>query len=514
MPDSKRYLLEMQHITKAFPPVTALADVTFAARAGSVHALCGENGAGKSTLMKVLSGVHQPDGGKIIIDGVERYFTSPGDALNAGISMLYQELELAEHLTVYENVFLGREILAHRRFHTVDNTAEIQAVEAMLAQYHFNLDVRAPIRNLSPGECQIVELMKELMRNARIIVMDEPTSSLSDAEARSLFRVIRELRAKNLVIIYISHRMEEVLDLADDISVLRDGRVVASAPASELNIGQIVRHMVGREIDDFYPRREPRPGPVRIQIEGLSAKQTRVHDVSFSVRAGEIVGMAGLVGAGRSETARLIFGCDARDSGRVLMDGVPLDIRNPRDAIRAGIAFLTEDRKRTGLCTNLPCSWNVTLPNYENIGMSMLLDLNREDLLCRKLGSEVRVKWSEPSAAADSLSGGNQQKVLLARWLLADSKFMIFDEPTRGIDVGAKKEIYTLLNQLALEGRALLVISSELPELFGICDRILVMRDGRLVADLATDKTTPEEIMRFAALENSSEPNLKVSDYE
>ncbi len=497
--NSSPYILQMENIVKRFPPVTALSNVTFRVRPGTVHAICGENGAGKSTLMKILAGVYPPDEGRIILDGQEKIFHNPMDSIQSGISMLYQELELAGDLSVYENVFLGSEILSSRFLHTVDTAAEILAVKKLIDEYGFKIDPEALIRHLSPGECQIVELLKALMRNAKIIVMDEPTSSLSEAEAEILFRIIHDLRKRKITIIYISHRMEEVKMLADDISVLRDGEVVASGSAAKLDIPEVIRHMVGRELNDYYPQRTPKIGEVVFKAENLTSANG-IENVSFEVRSGEIAGMAGLVGAGRSETARAIFGVDPLISGKCFLNGVELKIENPRDAIRSGIAFLTEDRKRTGLCTNLPCSWNITLPNYEFIGMKNFLELAKEKNLSLQLGKKVKVKWSSPDAPADSLSGGNQQKVLLARWLMADSEFLIFDEPTRGIDVGAKKEIYSLLNELAQSGKAILIISSELPELFGVCDRLIVMRDGRIAGDLPKDKTTPEEVMHLSSV--------------
>lgn len=492
--------LKMRSIVKTFGPVTALQNVTFSANPGTVHALCGENGAGKSTLMKVLAGVYQPDAGEIVIDGQKRMFATPKQALEAGISMLYQELDLAEHLTVYENIFLGHELRYKIPF-MIDRTGMVNQTRQYCRKYGFDIDPEATIRSLTPGQCQIVELLKALMKNARIIVMDEPTSSLSEGETEQLFKVVNQLRKLRLTIIYISHRMEEVKQLADEISVLRDGEVVATGPASEMDIPTVVRHMVGRELKDYYPQRQTNPGPVLFEAENLSSKEG-IRDISFSVREGEIVGMAGLVGAGRTETARAIFGIERLQSGQIKLDGKRFKIRRPSKAIRKGIAYLTEDRKRTGLCTILPCSWNMTLPNYPRIGMRLLLRLRKEQKLCREYGDKVSVKWSSTDAPANSLSGGNQQKLLIGRWLMANSRFLIFDEPTRGIDVGAKKEVYQLLNELVSQRKGILMISSELPELFGICDRILVMRRGRLVADLVTRETTPEEVMHLAAVED------------
>ncbi|MBR4675610.1 MAG: sugar ABC transporter ATP-binding protein [Victivallales bacterium] len=492
------YLLQMEGITKRFGPVTALSNVTFSVRRGTVCALCGENGAGKSTLMKVLAGVHRPDSGRILLDGKEMVFAGPKDALAAGISMLYQEVELAGHLTVYENLFLGREILRGGLFKCIDSDAEIRQVQELIAKNHFQLDPLATVAELSPGQCQLVELLKAMLSGARLIVMDEPTSSLSEGEAATLFQIIHQLKAQGITIIYISHRLEEVLALADDICVLRDGAVVFGAPASELTVDTLVRQMVGRELSQYYPPRSSKPGEVLFEARNLTT--ARIYDVSFQVRAGEIVGMAGLVGAGRSETAQAIFGIDPLISGECLLDGKKVTVRRPTEAIAAGIGFLTEDRKRTGLCTELPCSWNITLPNYERLGMGHILSLPREREECLALGEKMHLKWRQPEDPASSLSGGNQQKLLVSRWLQADSKFLIVDEPTRGIDVGAKAEIYALLNDLAAAGKAILLISSELPEILGMCDRVLVMREGRLTADLKASETTAEEIMHKAAV--------------
>ena len=491
------YSLRMEGITKTFGPVTALNNVSFSARPGTVHALCGENGAGKSTLMKVLAGVHLPDAGRIFIAGCEQVFNQPAAALKAGISMLYQELDLAPDLSICENIYLGHEIPGRFPF-KLDHSAMLKQTRQLIASNGFELDPEARIGDLPPGDCQIAELLKALMREAKIIVMDEPTSSLSEKEAKRLFAIIRRLRQRGITIIYISHRMEEITALADDISILRDGEVVHFAPAAELDIDTIVRHMVGRRLNDFYPPREPAVGEHCFTAEHISSVEG-VNDVSFNIRHGEIVGMSGLVGAGRTETARAICGIVPKTSGSMLLNGKKLSVKTPGSAIRHGIAYLTEDRKRTGLCTNLACSWNISLPNYERIGMKNFIRPARERRLATEAGEKIKVKWSAPDAPADSLSGGNQQKVLIARWLEADSEFIIFDEPTRGIDVGAKHEVYTILDKLAQQHKAILVISSDLPELFGICDRILVMCRGRLVGNLNVKETTPEAVMHLAA---------------
>ena len=491
-------LLRMEGIRKEFPPVVALSDVTFSVRRGTVCALCGENGAGKSTLMKVLAGVHQPDAGRIVLDGEERRFSGPADAIAAGISMLYQELDLAGDLTVFENVFLGREIV-RGPLGCVDEEAEIKAVRELAQAHGFPLDPLAPVSSLSAAQCQLVELLKALLGGARMVVMDEPTSALSEAEAVRLFEIIRDLRSRGISVVYISHRLEEVLALADDVCVLRDGAVVFSSPAAGLDPATLVRHMVGREISQYYPPRpDTPPGQVLFEARGLTTG--RIHDISFSVREGEIVGLAGLVGAGRSETAEAIFGVDPPISGEVLLGGRPLRLGSPAEAIAAGIGYLTEDRARTGLCAGLPCSWNVALPNYDRLGMGHVISPEREREAAASLGARMHLKWGGPDDPASSLSGGNQQKLLVSRWLLADSRLLIVDEPTRGIDVGAKAEIYALLRELAATSKGILLISSELPELLGLSDRVIVMRGGRIAGELAGDAATSEAVLRLAAL--------------
>ncbi len=492
----------MTGISKRFGPVQALRDVRLTVGTGTVHALVGENGAGKSTLMKILAGVYQPDAGTIEIHGRRQTFENPAQAIGAGVSMIYQELDLAEHLTAAENIFLGAEPRGPVPY-TVSHRTMLARADELARRFNFDLDAAAKVEDLPTGDCQIVEILKALRRNASIIVMDEPTSSLSEREARRLFEVVRRLRSQGLSIIYISHRLEEIIDLADEVSVLRDGQLVHSEPMTNLDIPKIVHYMVGRELTDFFPQRNVSLGEVLVQVDGLSS-DAGIHDIHFEVHRGEIVGMAGLVGAGRTEVARAIFGVDQKASGRIVLDGRELNIDSPGTAISNGIALLTEDRKRTGLCVELPCSWNITLPNLEQIGFKPFINPTRETRIAADVASRIAVKWSSPQAPASSLSGGNQQKLLIARWLLANSKFMIFDEPTRGIDVGAKTEVYTLLNKLAGQQKAILFISSELPELFGIADRILVMRRGKLVGNLVTKDTTPEEVMHLAAVEEKA----------
>jgi ABC-type sugar transport system ATPase subunit len=491
--------LRMTGISKSFGPVQALSDVSFIVREGTVHALVGENGAGKSTLVKILAGVYRPDKGSVQIHEKPFTFDKPEQALTAGVSVIYQDLDLAEHLTVAENVFLGNEPAGILPF-TVDYRAMVERTAELARSFNFDINPTAVVSELSTGDCQVAAIIKALARKASIIVMDEPTSSLSETEVERLFEVVRRLRKKGISVIYISHRLEEIIGLADDVTVLRDGKVVHSESVTKLDIAQIVRYMVGRELTEFFPGRDVKPGDVRVRVNNLSS-DSRIKDISFDIRAGEIVGMAGLVGAGRTEVARAIFGIDKKASGSIVLDNRQLSINSPSDAISYGIALLTEDRKRAGLCLGLPCSWNVTLASLGLLGMKRIIRPAKENKIAEDMGAQLSIKWLSPQAPVDSLSGGNQQKLLIARWLLAKSKFMIFDEPTRGIDVGAKKEVYSLLNRLAEQGKAILFISSELPELFGITDRILVMRRGRLVGNLKTGETTQEKVMHLAAVE-------------
>ncbi len=493
--------LRMEGISKRFGPVQALSDVSITVRAGTVHALVGENGAGKSTLMKILAGVHRPDAGGIELDGRVRSFAGPQEAIEAGISMIYQDLDLAEHLTVAENVFLGNEPRTALPF-MIDNRAMMNNTAELTEHFHFDIEPTAVVAELSTGDCQVAEILKSLARKASIIVMDEPTSSLSESEVERLFEIVRRLRSNGISVIYISHRLEEIVGLADEVTVLRDGRVVLSESMSELDIGTIIRYMVGRELTEFFPSRDVQIGRTLVKIDGLGSG-SRIRDVSFEIHAGEIVGMAGLVGAGRTDVAEAIFGVDKKATGKLRLDGEAVKINSPAEAIKNGIGLLTEDRKRTGLCLNLACSWNITLAGLDLLGMSRIIRPSTETKIAEELGKQLKIKWVSAEAPAESLSGGNQQKLLLARWLLTKSRFLIFDEPTRGIDVGAKKEVYGLLNELAEQGKAILFISSELGELLGVTDRILVMRRGRLVANLKTAETNQEQIMHLAAVEES-----------
>jgi len=498
-----KVILKMQGVSKSFGPVSVLRNVTFELRSGCVHAICGENGAGKSTLMKILSGLFPADSGEILLEDRKYAPAKPADAIASGIAMIYQELDLAPDLTVAENIFLGQE---PRKFGCVLDQEKLRAMTIeLLDKYRFfrnhpsDYYCDRQIKDLSIGDAQLVELLKALNRNAKILVMDEPTSSLSTQEAEQLFAIVEQLRSQGMAIIYITHRMEEVSRLADYVSVLRDGEMVCSCPAKDIDVPGIIRQMVGREIQDFYPRRHASIGEVVLSVRDL-ADGSKISGINLELRAGEIVGLAGLVGAGRTEVADAIFGVTADTSGTVELEGRRLEKRTPASSISQGIAYLTEDRKRSGLCLGLPCAWNISLPNLRRLSPGGIIPLSREEKLATDYGNEVSTRWASPQENAENLSGGNQQKLLLARWLMAESKVLLLDEPTRGVDVGAKKEIYTILNSLAEQGKAILMISSELPEILGMCDRILVMKDGRLVAELPAQGATQEEIMKHAAL--------------
>jgi ABC-type sugar transport system ATPase subunit len=391
--------LRMTGISKSFGPVQALSDVSFTVRTGTVHALVGENGAGKSTLMKILAGVYQPDKGSIEIHEKPYTFDRPDQALAVGVSMIYQDLDMAEHLTVAENVFLGNEPAGCLPF-TIDHNETVRKTAELAKSFNFEVIPTSIVSELSTGDCQVAAIIKALARKASIIVMDEPTSSLSETEVERLFEIVRLLRQKGISVVYISHRLEEIIGLADEVTVLRDGKVVHSESVTKLDIAQIVRYMVGRELTEFFPDRDVKPGDVRVNVNNLSS-DSRISDISFDIRSGEIVGMAGLVGAGRTEVARAIFGVDKKASGSIVLDNKELSINSPADAISNGIALLTEDRKRTGLCLGLACSWNVTIASLGLIGMKRIINPARENKIAADMGEQLSIKWLSPQAPVD-----------------------------------------------------------------------------------------------------------------
>jgi ABC-type sugar transport system ATPase subunit len=488
-------LLEMRGIEKSFPGVRAITRGEFNLRGGEVHALVGENGAGKSTFIKVLAGAHRADAGTIRVNGEELRVATPHDSARAGIAVIYQEFNLVPALSARENIFLGREstragFIARRREH--------DAARALFRRLDSDIDPETPCRALTVAQQQLVEIAKALAQNARILVMDEPTTALSSREVDKLLAIVGDLRGQGLGIIYVSHRLDEIFAVCDRATVMRDGEHIATELVAALTRERLIELMVGRKLEAEFPRRAPNIGPERLVVRGLSRGKA-VRDVSFALRRGEVLGLTGLVGAGRTEVARLLFGADRPDAGRVTLDGRDLRIRSPRDAIRAGICLLTEDRKQQGLVLGLPVRENFGLPNLPKFSRASFVREVSERRAFAGFVESMRIKISDQEQITRTLSGGNQQKVVLAKWLQTHSEIVLIDEPTRGIDVGAKFEIYQLINQLAASGKAILMISSELPEALGMCDRILVMREGRLAGEV-TDvaNATQAQILRLA----------------
>jgi ABC-type sugar transport system ATPase subunit len=485
----------MKEIRKSFPGVQALRGVDLDVHAGEVLALLGENGAGKSTLMKVLGGALRADAGVLEMDGAEVSFDSPQGARAAGIAVIHQEFNLVPGLTAAENIFLGQEAT---RAGFVARGEERRRAADLFERLGVAIDLDVPCSQLTTAQQQLVEIARALARDTRIVVMDEPTAALTAGEVSRLFDIIRDLQSRGIAVIYISHRLDEIFALADRVVVLRDGRNVGTRPLEGLGRNELIEMMVGRELADEYPRRTTTPGPVRLVVSGL-CRGKAVRDVSFTVRAGEILAIAGLVGAGRTETLRLIFGADKRHAGELVLDGRRLDIRSPRDAIAAGIGLLTEDRKLQGLVLGQSVRENFALPNLGPLSRFGFVDGRREREAFGRHIDQLRIKVPHQEERARNLSGGNQQKVVLAKWLERDCEVLFFDEPTRGIDVGARHEIYLLMNELAARGKAIVMVSSELPEVLGLADRILVMHEGRITGEIVNGPTvTQEEVMRLA----------------
>ncbi len=496
MPSAVAPLLELTNIAKRYPGVTALDGVDFSLLPGEVHCLVGENGAGKSTLMKILAGGQRPDAGEIRLNGEALRLRSPQHAQQCGIGMIYQEFNLAPALSVAENIFLGR---APRRagLPLIDWRALERNAAALLGKVGIRLDPRKPVRECSVAEQQMIEIAKALALDARVLIMDEPSATLTDSEITTLFALIRDLRARGLGVVYISHRLDEIFAIGDRVTVLRDGRRIGTRPIGEVDRDALIHMMVGRELKDEFPKVVSPRGAELLRVEGLT-RRGAFENVSFALHAGEIVGLTGLIGSGRTEVARAIFGADPIDAGRLFLDGKPIAPKSPRDAIAAGIGLLTEDRKQQGLVLGMCVRENITLANLRALPGGWRIRRASERRIAEGHVRDLRIKTPGVEQAAVHLSGGNQQKVVLAKWLFTQSRVLIFDEPTRGIDVGAKVSIYELMNSLVANGAAILMISSELPEVLGMCDRVLVMHEGRLAGELSRAEATQESVMRLA----------------
>ena len=493
----EEYILQMDSICKSFPGVKALDNVSLALRPGSIHSLVGENGAGKSTLMKCLFGIYIKDSGDIILGDKKIQFQSPKQAMDSGVAMVHQELNQVHTRSVMENIWLGRFPMGptgvnHRKMY--QDTLEI------FKDLNIDVDPKAIISSLSVSKRQMVEIAKAVSHNSKVIVFDEPTSSLTEVEVEHLFRIIFDLRSRGCGIIYISHRMSEILKISDDVTIMRDGKLVSTSAAKDLTIENIISQMVGRELTNVFPPKTNVPGDTILNVEGLSSMYQNLRDVSFELKKGEILGIAGLMGAGRTEVLANLFGLATRKSGRVVKNGVELHDKSPRKAMRNGFAMVTEERRSTGIFYVLSIRENATIANLRKY---LKLKLYIQDKLIAKdtdwAIKAMAIKTTSQRTKIGTLSGGNQQKVIFGRWMLTNPDILLLDEPTRGIDVGAKYDIYQLMIDLAKEGKAVVMVSSELPELLGVCDRILVMSGGQLAGAVDARQTTQEEIMTLAA---------------
>lgn len=489
-------MIEMTGISKAFDGNTVLKDVQFSLQKGEIHALMGENGAGKSTLMKILTGIHVHDTGEIKLNGELVNFKNPKEAERAGIAVIHQELNILPDLTVAENLFLGNEKVYGKS--GILKTKQMNAeAKKILSALGLDEDVKTLTGELSVGKQQIIEIAKAMSSNAEVIIMDEPTAALTDREIESLFETIKGLQANGVSFVYISHRMEEIFSICDRITILRDGDFVGVKKIRETSFDEIVQMMVGRQLGERFPARNSAIGEVKLAAQGLT-RNGCFEDISFELRKGEVLGISGLMGAGRTEVVQSLFGYRKLNKGSLVLDGKPVKIKNPQQAIKLGLGYVTEDRKSEGLIVEFSVKENLSLTNFQKVSSNGILNTRNEKELYESMVERLGVRVSGPEQAAKSLSGGNQQKVVIAKWLGIEPEVLILDEPTRGVDVGAKKEIYNIINELAERGVAILMISSELPEIIGMADRVLVMHEGNLMAELSKDEMTQEKIMHYA----------------
>ena len=489
-------ILDIRDLTKKYPGVVALDHVSFSVKKGEIHALCGENGAGKSTLIKILYGAALADEGTVLIDGKQSRITAPSIGLEAGISVVNQELKLAEDLNIAENIYLGHLPKKRRLISLVDWQKVYQDADALFRRMNIDYDVHQIVSDLSVAQKQIVEIAKALSHESRILIMDEPSATLTEKELDTLFDIIRLLKKQGVTIIYISHRLEEIFELADRVTVLRDGKYIGTLEVKDTDKKQLISMMVGRELDVDYPKEVHATQRVVLEVNHLST--TKIHDVSFKVYGGEVFGLAGLVGAGRTEVARAIFGADKRLSGEIKINGTPVEIANVHDAIHHKIALLPEERKTQGCVLGMTLRENTTLANLSNYKTGLLVNRKQETRSVNEHIRRLSIKAPNCEVPTSSLSGGNQQKIVLAKWLDVNGDIIIFDEPTRGIDVGAKREIYQIINEMTANGKTVIMISSDMPELIGMCDRILVMHEGRMKGELQRAEFSQDKILGMA----------------
>jgi len=486
----------MKGINKSFGSNQVLKDAGFLLKDGEVHALMGENGAGKSTLMKILTGVYTRDSGTVLVDGKEVLYKSPQEAEKAGIVFIYQELNVLFDLTVEENLFMGKEIT--KKFGICDRKAMREKAKEVMDRMGVDIPINAVMSDLSVGQQQMVEICKALMVDAKVLIMDEPTAALTQSETEGLFKLIKSLREKGVSIVYISHRMEEIFELCDRITILRDGTYVDTKFIKDITMDDIVKMMIGREIGERYPKREGvEIGEEKLRVEGLT-KEKKFKDVNFSVKAGEVLGVSGLMGAGRTEIMQAIFGNLPLDSGKIFIEGNEMKIKSAQDAIKAGIGFITEDRKTEGLLLEKSISENIVLANLDKVSDKGVVRKAKVEEIVKKGIDEFRIKCFGPQHECNNLSGGNQQKVVFAKWVYTDPKILILDEPTRGVDIGAKKEIYSVINDLAAKGVAIILVSSELPEVLGMSDRIMVVHEGKVTGIIDANEADQEKVMTLA----------------
>ncbi len=490
-------LLDLKKIEKRFGGVKALRNGSLSVSPGEVHLLMGENGAGKSTLMKIVAGMIEPDGGEFLWKGQKASFRRPADASAMGIAMVHQESLLAPHLSVAENIFLGREESAF-----VNRRKILERARLLIDEYKFPLNAEWPVARLSPAGKQLVEICRAISQGSSLLIFDEPTSSLSEAETHQVFRIVQTLKERQMGVIYITHRLDELRSLGDRVTVLRDGETVHTSPLSDLTTAQLIRHMVGREVAALYSREPVTPGEELLRVDSLNVDPL-LKNISLSIRAGEIVGIGGLVGAGRTELCKAIFGVDRITSGTISVEGKQLKANSPRDAVAAGIALIPEDRQHTGLARQLSINYNTTIASLDKVSSGGFLNRAADLRVTQTYIDRLRIKTNSSAQLAGRLSGGNQQKVVIAKWLARGARIFLFDEPTRGIDVGAKVEVFEVMDELARNGAAVLMVSSELPELLQVADRILVMRNGSISGELPRG-TTQEAIMHLAAFQSAS----------